>query len=257
MSNIFEQIIKIPYTTEPYMERYEGELFNRDPSDFHLKEKMKELLWEDTFKTMYPNYGLFFASDTARYHRLIKKTSEIFGLPKTYHMVELGMMIQEDLVILYNGKVEAAFVAFPSGWNPGSSQGKTLEQIHNPVADGDVLRKMSNKLTQLMCGDYCYHRWVWTLTERKHLSHHPIYLQNRTEPNSIENLWFRTEHQITFPIMKGISSGFLIDVNVTPFTFLSDIQQGIIRESINSMSDNVLKYKRLEEIKDIINNAKQ
>jgi len=252
----FEQIVKVPYTTLPRMEKYEGDLFKNPPSEIHLAEKRRELVWDDGYlKNIYPNYGISFASDMAVAQKLVKRVSDIFQFEPVYDIVKLGLKIQEDIVLLYNGKIEAAFVAFPSGWNPLSAWGKTLEQLHGPVADGDVLRKMSNRITQLMCGEYCYHRWIWTLTNRKYLSAHPVYTKNKPNPQKIEDLWWRTEHQITFPIQKGISSGFLIDVNMTPYTFLSQNQQSIIRESINTMSESVLKYKRLEEIKKLINNV--
>lgn len=253
----FEQIVKVPYTTLPRMEKYEGDLFCSIPSKNHIAEKRRELVWDSSYlKSIYPNYGLFFMSDMAVAQKLVRRVSDIFQFEPTYDIIELGLQIQEDIVLLYNGKIEAAFVAFPSGWNPLSAWGKTLEQLHAPVADGDVLRKMSNKITQLMCGDHCYHRYVWTLTNRKYLSAHPVYTTNdKSIPERIEDLWWRTEHQITFPIQKDIASGFLIDVNVTPFTVLSSNQQDIICESINSMSEPVLKYKRLEKIKKLINNV--
>lgn len=250
----FNEIVKVPYTTLPRMEKYEGDLFKNPPSEIHLAEKRRELVWDDTYlKSIYPNYGISFASDMAVAQKLVKRVSDIFQFEPTYDIIKLGLKIQEDIVLLYNGKIEAAFVAFPSGWNPRSAWGKTLEQLHAPVADGDVLRKMSNKITQLMCGDHCYHRWIWTLTNRRFLSAHPVYTRNRVTPERIEDLWFRTEHQITFPIEKGISSGFLIDVNMTPYTLLSQHQQNVIRESINTMSDNVLEYKNLKDIKQLIN----
>jgi hypothetical protein len=247
----FDNIVKVPYTTLPRMQKYEGDLLHTPPSEFHLKEKKFQAIWEPSGKVVYPNYGLSFASDLARHKKLIKQASIVLGFEPIYHIVTLGSKIQEDLIIVDNGKIEAGYVSFPSGWNPASAQGKSLEQLHAPVADGDVLRKMSNKLCQLMCGDHCYHRWVWTLTTYKHLSNHPFWV--RPNLNNLNDLHFRTEHQITFPIEKGYTSGFLIDVNVVPFLSLSQEQQQIIRESINSMSDNVLKYKHLEDIKLLIN----
>lgn len=247
----FNDIVKVPYTTLPHMQKYEGELLHKPPSEFHLKEKRFQAIWEPSGKIDYPNYGLSFASDLARHKKLIKEASLILGFEPIYHIVTLGSMIQEDLVIVDNGRIEAAYVSFPSGWNPADAQGKLLEQLHAPVADGDVLRKMSSKLCQLMCRDHCYHRWVWTLTTYKYLSNHPYW--KRPALTSLQDLHFRTEHQITFPIEKGYTSGFLIDVNVIPFLSLTQDQRETIRQSINSMSDSVLKYKHLEDIKLLIN----
>jgi hypothetical protein len=247
----FDNIVKVPYTTLPRMQKYEGELLHNPPSEFHLKEKRFQAMWESSGKILYPNFGLSFASDLARHKKLIKRASVILGFESIYHIVTLGSKIQEDLVIVDNGRIEAAYVSFPSGWNPADAQGKSLEQLHAPVADGDVLRKMSNKLTQLMCGDHCYHRWVWSLTTQKHLSNHPLWI--RPKAISLDNLYFRTEHQITFPIVKGYTSGFLINVDVIPFLSLPENQKETIRRSINSMSESILEYKKLSDIKRIIN----
>jgi hypothetical protein len=247
----FSDIVKVPYTTIPRMQKYEGDLLVQPASQIHLNEKRKELMWEKSSKKFDPSFGLSFASDLARARKLIKKTSNILGFGNINHIVELCSNIQEDLVIVDHGRISAACVCFPSGWNPFTTQGKTLEQIHAPVADGDTLRKMSDKLSQLMCGEHRYHRYVWTVTTNKYLSAHPFY--KRSPASSINDLWFRQEHQITFPIQKNYTSGFLIDVSVCPLTFLSNEQQELIRQSINSMSDNVLKYKHLEDIKSIIN----
>ena len=250
---MFDEIVKVPYTTLPRMQKYEGDLFNKTPSERHLTEKKRELIWEPSLKALNPKFGLSFTSDTARKHRLVNKVCTMFGFEPQYKIVDLGIQLQEDIVIVHHGKIEAAFVAFPSGWNPAEAQGKTLQQLHEPVADGEVLRLASNRLTELMCGSYCYHRWVWTLTTSKYLSAHPAYNSSLTgAPKKIEDLWWRTEHQITFPIEKGTTSGFLIDVNVTPFTSLSETQQDTIRESINSMSDAVLQYKKISDIKQLI-----
>jgi hypothetical protein len=253
MLNQFQDIVKVPYTTLPRMQKYEGDLIHTPPSETHMAEKKREFIWESTHRSIDPKNGLSFTSDTARKQKLVKKVSHIFGFETMYEIIELGSMIQEDIVIVHHGKIEAACVAFPSGWNPASAQGKTLQQLHEPVADGEVLRLASNRLTELMCGNYCYHRWVWTLTDSKYLSAHPAYLKNTKNPENINDLWWRTEHQITFPIEKGTTSGFLINVNVTPFTFLSQTQQDTIKESINTMSEAVLQYKKLNDIKQIIN----
>ena len=51
---------------------------------------------------------------------------------------------------MHEGKLEACFVAFASGWNAGDKQGKTLAQLHNPVADSEILRKASDNIMRAM-----------------------------------------------------------------------------------------------------------
>lgn len=238
--------IKVPYTTIPRMEKYEGPLLQFNPSKEHLMEKQKELQFQGE--------NIWFQSDIAYHHKLISKACEVLGLERETEITKLGLKIQEDIAIVHRGRLEAAFVAFPSGWKPGDKQGLTLEELHRPVADGDILRKYSNRLSDMMCKDICYHRGVWTLTTSKYLSAYPDYVA--PEALSLNDLWFRSEHQITFPIVKGLTSGFLIDVHLTPFLFLPNDLQERIKESINSMTDSVLVYKRLDTIKKLLKENK-
>ena len=73
-------------------------------------------------------------------------------------------------------------------------------------------------------------------------------LQIPSDPN-FENLYFRVETQTTAPV-DDHTSLFFIKVDVLP---LSQVWDKRILESINSMTDNVLKYKGLEQIKDLLN----
>lgn len=237
---VTQDIIKVPYTTIPRMEKYEGPLICT-PYQHHLKEKQKELLFQGE--------NIWFQSDLAYQHKMVCKVSKLMGFEPEYDIRRLGLRIQEDLVIVHRGRLEAAFVAFPSGWKPGDKQGQTLEQIHKPVADGDVLRKHSNRIAQMMCGDNRYHRYVWTLTTSNLLSAYPEY--KKPDISNVDNLWLRTEHQITFPIEKGTTSGFLINVMLTPYWLLTDCIKKKIKNSINSMSESVLAYKNLQKIKEL------
>ena len=67
--------------------------------------------------------------------------------------------------------------------------------------------------------------------------------------NDFENLYFRLETQISTPLDE-FSSLFLVKVDVVP---LRDVWDEIILESINSMSENIIKYKNLSEIKKFLN----
>ena len=93
-------------------------------------------------------------------------------------------------------------------------------------------------------------RWVWTVTTSKELSEHP----KLTKPGltTFENLYFRVETQTSTPIDENTSL-FLIKVEVFP---LRDVWDPKILDSINSMSESVLNYKGLVEIKDLLNTMK-
>jgi hypothetical protein len=241
---MFEKIIKTPYNTDPHMEKYEGPTLVTPPLDFYLDEKRIEYLAMNDL--------IHFESGVSIKNDLIKKTASKLNLNREYDsIVSLGLDIQEDLIILHEGKIEAAFVAFPSGWSLENKQGKTLEEIHEPVADGEMLRKMSNKLTQLLCGKYNYHRYVWTVSPTAMFSMHPNY--NYDEPESLDDLWFRLEHQTTLSIAEGETAAFFINVDVIPFNDLYLNDKYLILDSVNSMSDSILEYKKLNTIKQILN----
>lgn len=247
---MFEKIIKVPYTTNPHMEKYDGPIIVQPPMDSFLEEKQIEHLSLGTI--------IHFESDIAIEKQLVKKTVERLNLTADYNtIVSLGLNIQEDVIILHEGKIEAAFVAFPSNWSLEDKQGKTLEEIHEPVADGETLRQMSNKLTQLLCGKYNYHRYVWTLTPVGMLSMHPYYNYNDPDvsgsPETLNDLWFRLEHQTTLSVVEGETSAFFINVDVLPFVSLHEEDKKLVVESINSMTDAVLDYKHLRDIKGILN----
>jgi len=241
---MFEKIIKVPYTTSPTMERYVGPLINYNPSEYIIKQKHIE------YNTLGP--AITFESEIAKNENLVKKVCDLVGV-KADNIIDLGLSLEEDISILYEGKLEAIFFAFPSGWNPGNKKGMTLQELHGPVADGDLLRKMSNKLSQLLCGKYCYTRTVWTLAPTGMLSMHTDYQFD--EPKTINDLWFRCEAQKTSPLIPNKSAVFFADVKVVPYKNLSDEYRDLIRQSINSMSDAILKYKKLERTKKIINTA--
>ena len=233
------------------MEKYEGDLLSRHEKD-HLSEPERYRLIEKRKELMFQGENIWFQSDLAYHHKLVGKACEVLGIERETEIIKLGLKIQEDIVIVHRGKLEAAFVAFPSGWKPGDKQGHSLEELHQPVADGDSLRRMSNKLTELMCSKYNFHRSVWTLTTSRYLSAYPEYKQ--PEPTSLHKLWLRIEHQKTFCIQEGVTSGFLINVYLTPYWFLTDLIKKKIKTSINTMTDSVLAYKNLTNIKQLINN---
>jgi hypothetical protein len=109
-----------------------------------------------------------------------------------------------------------------------------------------LLLKSSEKLSQHM-NKQTIRRWVWNVTTVPGLSNHPS--EERPLLNDFENLYFRLETQISTPLDES-SSLFLVKVDVIP---LKNVWDEIILESINSMSEDVLNYKNLSEIKKFLN----
>ena len=230
--------IKVPFSNNPSMQKYDGPLFNPNPDEKYLSEKKLQL----------KRYGkdLFGQTDQYQSSDLNKKVSQTLGLEGTESLLETAMQIEEDLAVMHNGKLEAICFCFPSGWIPGGELKSDLSKLHLPVADNDLLLKSSEKLTQHM-NKQTIRRWVWNVTTIPGLSNHPS--EERPVLNDFENLYFRLETQISTPLDQ-FSSLFLVKVDVVS---LENVWDEIILESINSMSEDVINYKNLSEIKKFLN----
>ena len=88
------------------------------------------------------------------------------------------------------------------------------------------------------------------MTTIEDLSNHPAI--SRPELNSFDDLYFRLETQTSAPVDENTSL-FLVLVEVFP---LNEVWNISILKSINSMSESVLKYKNLIEIKKYLNSLK-
>ena len=177
---------------------------------------------------------------------LIEKFINFCNLDKGLSLNDITTKFEEDFAIMYKGKMEVVSVCFPSGWIPKEKLGKNLSDIHKPVADNEQLLKASDKLTDYMTKQ-SIKRWVWTITTSNELSNFPNY--EKPELTSFANLFFRVETQTTAPV-DGETSLFFIKVDVLP---LAQVWDKKILDSINSMSENVLKYKGLKQIKELLN----
>ena len=230
--------IKVPFSNNPSMQKYDGPLFNSKPDEKYLSEKHLQI----------NKYGKDLFGQTEQYESsdLNKKVSQTLGLEETESLLETAMKIEEDLAVMHNGKLEAICFCFPSGWIPGRELKADLSKLHLPVADNDLLLKSSEKLSQHM-NKQIIRRWVWNVTTIPGLSNHPS--EERPLLSDFENLYFRLETQISTPLDE-FSSLFIVKVDVIS---LKEVWDELILESINSMSDNIIKYKNLSEIKKFLN----
>ena len=230
--------IKVPFSNNPSMQKYDGPLFNPRPDEKYLSQKQLQL----------KKYGkdLFGQTDQYESSDLNKKVSKTLGLEDTESLLETAMLVEEDLAVMHNGKLEAICFCFPSGWIPGKELKADLSKSHQPVSDNDLLIKSSKKLAQHM-NKQTIRRWVWNVTTIPGLSNHPS--EERPVFNDFKNLYFRLETQISTPLDE-FSSLFLVKVDVVS---LENVWDEIILESINSMSEDVINYKNLSEIKKFLN----
>ena len=240
-----EEIVKVPYTTQPRMTRNVGDVFNPNPSEIYLEDKNRQI-----HNFGYDLYGMNIPCITGK---LIEKCESFLGKPITGDIVDFAMNFEEDVAIMHNGILSAICFCFPSSWIPFYGLNKTLEEVHQPVADGDHLRRVSSKLAKTMADPVLgsFRRYVWTITKVPELSNHPeIKKKYKKNDLTFDNLYFRLETQTTMPLKDGLTSLFFVKVEVFP---LKQVWHTIILESINSMTDAVLEYKNLKEIKILLN----
>ena len=247
-----KEIVQTPYTTSPRFTPIDSVKFK-----VYLQEAFEERLNE--YNTLLGDMS--FESDLAVEKKLVKKTSEAMNEPfqdgsfrEPYtDIVEMGLEIPDDVIIMHKGKVEAAFVAMASSWNPRTVQGKTLEEVHQPVADNEMLLRASNGIWRSMTSGKSFHRYVWGISPLKSLSNHPRH--KKPSFKSLNDLYFRIEHERTLTVDED-TAAFFIDVEVMPLSTVFHLKQeyrDLIKDSINSMSENLLAYKNLEEVKEMIN----
>ena len=251
----YKDIIRVPYSTLPNFEKYDGPYFKDTPSISHMVEK-KAMLDEDRI------YGQSWFETPASIENILPyKTAEVLDLNRSCKaefgrsvssIKDLALLMQEDVAILHKGKLEACCFMFPSGWAPETKAGMSFAKLHEPVADSERLRASANVITKLMCGEHSYHRNVWGLASSAMLSMHPRYEDKYVAPKSLADIWFRYEHQITVPIEREKNSLFTVDVQVIAYGDLCDDHHERIVESINSMSESVMAYKRMEPFKKVL-----
>lgn len=243
--------VRVPYTTAPNMVRNTGEVYNRRPDKRILELKRQELI---RYRT-----DLYGQTDLAANLRLASRALEYCGLPNWYGLQQMAMSLEEDIAIMYRGRLETIVFCFPSSWIPSSRLGMTLADIHGPVADGDKLRTMSQRIAETMADPEqgSFRRYVWTISNSGALSQHPASKSSQI-PVGIEDLWFRLETQTTAPLGDGETSLFFVRVETEPLTNIwNDLdKRTTLLASVNSMTDAVLEYKNLHYIKELLNKKK-
>jgi len=130
--------VKVPFLNNPSMQKYEGPIVKKYPSDYYLEEKKRSL--EDFDKDLYGESELFKES------HILSEVKKLLDIETTGSFLDISMQFEEDLAVMHRGKLAAIAFCFPSGWIPSNGLGQGFQYLHNPVADNDLLLKSSNKL---------------------------------------------------------------------------------------------------------------
>lgn len=238
--------VRVPYTTAPNMVRNTGSIISKEPRLDYIRQKNQELT----------KYGSELWAELPGASLLIQQATQELGLVETSSIVNFALQIEEDVAVMHQGRLVAICFCFPSSWVPRERIGLTLTDIHQPVADGDKLRQMSQRIAETMAdpAQGSFRRTVWTIANSGELSQHPRN-KSTTVPKDIDDLWFRLETQTTMPLGDGESSVFFVRVETEPLSVVwSDMfKRQTLLASVNSMTDAVLEYKNLHYIREILN----
>jgi hypothetical protein len=251
---MFEHVIRNPFDMKPVFNPCKKPKFNANETDISIQaqkrielDNLDENIWFETPIAIKENL----VDKTAAKLGLFNQQSNYSLLDDCDNIQQLGLAIEDDVVIMHNGKLEACFVAFPSSWNAGEKVGKTLAELHEPIADNEALVRASDGIMRAMTSGQSYHRYTWGISSLDGYSNHPLY--EKPEFDSLDDLTFRVEHERTMTVTEGTTAVFLIHVDIYPLKEVLKTDFGLIKGAIDSMSESVLEYKNLVKIKRLMN----
>jgi hypothetical protein len=229
--------IDVPYRMRPNM-RPLGEnepiTYQDKDYDYYISEKKRV-----TIREMYGN------------NWNVHLRNKVLTYLQCYTMKEAVLKYQEDFIVWapnINGQlsVQMASVCFPSGWAPSTKINKSFTEIHEPVADNEMIMKASDSIATMITQKGPYVRSVWTIANSPDLNRHQSIKKPWTN-EKLEDMWYRTERQVTVPL--GDAAIFFIRTYVVPLLSV-DIER--IRKSIYSMSNDILEYKDLHHVMEVL-----
>ena len=166
-------------------------------------------------------------------------------------MKDAILKYQEDFVVWapdMKGQlsVQMASVCFPSGWDPVSKVNKSFAEIHEPVADNEMIMKAADSIAKMITEKGPFVRSVWTIANSPDLNRHPSVKKPWTN-EGLDNMWYRAERQVTVPL--GDAAIFFIRTYTVPLLSV-DVER--IRKSIYSMTNDTLAYKDLHYVMEVL-----
>jgi hypothetical protein len=166
-------------------------------------------------------------------------------------MKDAILKYQEDFVVWapdMNGRlsIQMASVCFPSGWDPVSKVNKSFAEIHEPVADNEMIMKAADSIATMITQKGPFVRSVWTIANSPDLNRHPSVKKPWTN-EKLDDMWYRAERQVTVPL--GDAAIFFIRTYTVPLLSV-DVER--IRKSIYSMTNDTLAYKDLHHVVEVL-----
>ena len=166
-------------------------------------------------------------------------------------MYDSILKFQEDFIVWapdMKGQlsIQMASVCFPSGWDPVSKVNKSFAEIHEPVADNEMIMKAADSIATMITQKGPFVRSVWTIANSPGLNRHPSVKKPWTN-EKLEDMWYRAERQVTVPL--GDAAIFFIRTYTVPLLSV-DVER--IRKSIYSMTNDTLAYKDLHHVVEVL-----
>ena len=177
------------------------------------------------------------------------------GLPAAWRLAGLvSLAFKEDFAIVDGETATLPWlaVALPSHWAPETKIGRHFAEVHQPVADGELLRKAGDSLMRLVTGPERWERFVWNVTDNPRLHVHPARSGGeRWLHTPVERAWFRSERQTFIPLPGLRQAVFTIGVDVRPLAEVLDTpaRAAALHDAIETMSAAVLAYRGLTGVR--------
>ncbi|MDH5545867.1 MAG: DUF3445 domain-containing protein [Gammaproteobacteria bacterium] len=172
--------------------------------------------------------------------------------------------LQEDVsLVQLDGKhdvVAALHLCFPNHWSAEEKVGKCFAGAHIPVPHMEKINRGIDTLSRQFLQKGPFVRFAWGIATDGRLNHHPQPPEG-TDPVSWKGrqfnpekpeLYVRIERQCLVGIPKVEAYLFMIRTYIENVKMLTSEEIGNLINAIESMSDEVLKYKGLLKSKDAI-----
>lgn len=182
------------------------------------------------------------------------------GLPAGWRLAGLlSLAFAEDFAVVDGRSATIPWIAacLPSHWAPQAKVGRHFAEVHAPVADNTTLLTAGEHLLRLVCKPERWERFVWNVTHEPRLAAHPALVgaspwpDDAFDDDDAPRAWLRSERQTFIPLPAHTQAVFTIAVDTTPLaTALTTPERARrLHDAIASMSDTVLAYRRLREVR--------
>jgi hypothetical protein len=189
---------------------------------------------------------------------MVREVAGFAGLDACSSIQHLGSTWEPDFVLLDEDlRVQAGCVCFPSFWSLPEKLGQPIDFVHAPVPGlnvelGTKIRTFLDKLKP----NEVWERWNWGLAATPELNCHPAMQRPRlNESATLDNTWFRVEHQALVRLPK--TRAILFGIRVMVSTLREEMEAApefaaALRQQCQTMPAAVADYKGLSACRDTL-----